>query len=124
MAVEFATPKIPTPHRVVFLGASTEGWFTASGDERRNRILPRMKQMFADWQEMGAKVLATVDDDLFMVGQPGSPDFTWYLIMEVPDLETVAAMINLVRKDEDGVRLDRVMRLEARVGRPFFLLES
>lgn len=123
MAVEFATPKIPQPYRVVFLGASTNGWFEASGDDRRNKILPRMKQMFTEWRELGARTLATLDDDLFMVGTPGSPDFTWYLIMEVPSLEVLAAMINLVRKDEDGVRLDRVMRLEARVGRPFFLLE-
>ncbi|NIZ10590.1 hypothetical protein [Pseudooceanicola sp. HF7] len=124
MAVEFQAPEIPTPHRVIFLGASTDGWFTASGEERREKVLPRMKKMFADWADMGAKTLATLDDDLFMVGQPSTPDFTWYLIFEVPDQKTIAAMIQCVRQDIDGVRLDRYMRLEARVGRPFFLLES
>jgi hypothetical protein len=123
MAVEFETPRIAKPYRAVILGASTSGWFQASGEERREKILPRMKEMFAEWKEMGARVLATVDDDLFMVGPPGSPDFTWYLIFEVPELETLAAMINGIRKDVNGVRLDRYFRLEARIGRPFFLLE-
>ncbi|WMS44633.1 hypothetical protein RDV64_09725 [Acuticoccus sp. MNP-M23] len=123
MAVEFQAPRMGEPLRVIFLGASTSGWFDATGEARRNEILPRMKALFAEWEEMGAKCLATVDDDLFMVGQPGSPDFTWYLIMDVPSAETVAAMINLVRKDRDGMRLDQVMRLEAKLGRPFFLLE-
>ena len=124
MAVEFKAPEIPVPHRVIFLGASTAGWFEASGEERREKVLPRMKQLFADWADMGAKVLATLDDDLFMVGEPSTPDFTWYLIFEVPDQRTIAAMIQCVRQEIDGVRLDRYMRLEARTGRPFFLLES
>ncbi len=123
MAVEFQAPRIPDPLRVIFLGASTSGWFDATGEERREKILPRMKALFTEWEEMGAKCLATVDDDLFMVGQPGSPDFTWYLIMDVPSIETVSAMIHLVRKDRDGMRLDEVMRLEAKIGRKFFLLE-
>lgn len=124
MAVEFQAPRIPDPLRVIFLGASTSGWFDATSEDRREKILPRMKALFAEWEEMGAKCLATVDDDLFMVGQPGSPDFTWYLIMEVASVEMVSAMIHLVRKDRDGMRLDEVMRLEAKIGRKFFLLES
>jgi hypothetical protein len=123
MAVEFQTPKIPKPYRVIFLGASTQGWFQASGEDRREKILPRLKEMFAEWREMGAKMLATVDDDLFMVGEPRSTGYTWYLIFDVPELESVAAMINSIRKDVNGVRLDRYFRLEARVGRAFFPLE-
>ncbi len=124
MTVEFVTPKIPSPLRVIFLGASYDGWYKADGDERRNKCLPAMKELFAEWLQMGAKPLATVDDDLFMVGSPGSPDFTWYLIYEVPNLETVASMIHRVRADRNGVRLDKYMRLEAKMGRPFFLIEN
>jgi len=123
MALEFVTPKIPSPLRVIFLGASTEGWYQASGETRRAQVLPAMRALFDEWLEMGAKPLATLDDDLFMVGSPGAPDFTWYLIYEVPSPEILAAMIHRVRTDRDGVRLDRYMRLEARIGRPFFLVE-
>jgi hypothetical protein len=123
MAVEFRHPTVPRPLRVVILGAATEGWYQASGEDRRDRLLPRLEAMFAEWRGMGAKVLATVDDDLFMVGQPAGSGSSWYLVMDVPDLDTVAAMIDCLRRDVDGVRLDRAFRLEARIGRPFFLLE-
>lgn len=124
MVREFVAPKIPSPLRAIFLGASTEGWFKADGGERREQVLPAMQALFDEWVEMGAKPLATVDDDLFMVGSPGSPDFTWYLIYDVPSTEVLAAMIHRVRADRDGVRLDKYMRLEARMGRPFFLVEG
>jgi len=124
MAVDFKRPKVPRPLRVVILGAATEGWYQASAEDRRDRILPRIEAMFAEWRSMGAKVLATVDDDLFMTGQPTGTGWSWYLVLDVPDPDTVAAMIDAARIEVDGVRLDRVIRLEARIGRPFFLLES
>ena len=124
MAVEFVVPEVPKPYRVILLGAATNGWFEASDEERREKVLPRFKEMIEEWREMGAKVLATIDDDLFMVGQPGAPDFTWYLIFEIPSLEVVAAMIHCLRRTSNGVRLDRYIRIEARIGRPFFLLEG
>jgi len=124
MAVEFQVPTVPTPLRVVLLGAATQGWFNASDEERREKVLPRFKQMIEEWKAMGAKVLATVDDDLFMVGEPGAPDFTWYLIFEIPTMDVLAAMIHRVRATTEGVRLDRYIRIEGRIGRPFFLLEG
>jgi hypothetical protein len=33
-------------------------------------------------------------------------------------------MLQRIRETVDGVRLDAYMRWEARIGRPFFLLES
>ena len=124
MAVEFVVPEVPKPYRVILLGAATNGWFEASDEERREKVLPRFKEMIEEWREMGANVLATIDDDLFMVGQPGAPDFTWYLIFEIPSLEVLAAMIHCVRRTSNGVRLDRYIRIEGRIGRPFFLLEG
>jgi len=123
MTVEFKHPEVPSPLRVVVLGAATEGWYQASAHDRTDRLLPRLMQMFADWRKMGARVLATVDDDLFMVGQPPGGGWSWYLVMDVPDLPTLAAMIDALRAEVDGVRLDRAFRLEARIGRPFFPLE-
>ncbi len=124
MATEFTTPKVAQPHRVLLLGAAVAGWFEASDEERRERVLPRFKEMLKEWEELGARYLASLDDDLFMVGAPGSPDFTWYLMFEVPTLDVLAAMIDAVRRNVDGVRLDRYIRIEAKIGRPFFLLEN
>lgn len=124
MPVDFVPPTFPTPRRVILLGAATQGWYAAGDDERRERVLPRFKQMVEEWIALGARPLATLDDDLFMVGEPGAPDFTWYLMFEVPSLEVVAGMIQRVREPVDGVRLDAYVRFEARSGRPFFLLEG
>ncbi len=124
MAVDFVPPEVPKPYRAILLGAATQGWFQASDKERREKVLPRFKGMIEEWQNMGAKALATVDDDLFMVGEPGAPDFTWYLIFEIPSLEVFAAMIQCVRKTVNGTRLDRYIRIEGRLGRPFFLIEG
>lgn len=123
MTVEMVTPEMPTPRRAILLGAATSAYYTASDEDRRARILPRFKRMVEEWQELGARTLATLDDDLFMVGEPGSPDFTWYLLFEVDRLETVVAMIQRIRETVDGVRMDEYVRFEAHVGRPFFLLE-
>ncbi len=124
MAVEFTAPEIPSPLRVILLGAATQGWFQASDEERREKVLPRFRDIITEWEGLGAKVLATIDDDLFMVGEPSTPDVTWYLIFEVPSQAAVAGMIQCLRRTVDGVRLDRYIRIEARFGRPFFLLEK
>lgn len=122
-AVDFEVPSLPAPHRVLLLGAATRGWYEAEDDERRERILPRFKAMMDEWRQLGARVLATLDDDLFMVGPPGPANHTWYLLLEVDDLDVLAAMTQRIRTTVDGVRMDKYVRFQARIGRPFFLLE-
>jgi hypothetical protein len=109
---------------MVFLGAMTSAYYGAGDAERRERILPRFKQLVEEWQGLGAHVLATFDDDLLMVGEPASTGWTFYLMLEVDQLETAVAMIQRIREPVDGVSMDRYVRFEARVGRPFFLLEQ
>jgi hypothetical protein len=109
--------------RAVFLGSMTSAWYEASEEERSQRILPRFSQLMAEWRDLGAKVLATVDDDLLMVGQPQSTGNTFYIILEIGELNDVVKMVQRIRETVDGVRLDTYMRWEARIGRPFFLLE-
>lgn len=122
MPVEFQRPKVPRPLRVMILGASTEGWYQADAEDRTMRILPRLQAMFAAWGAMGAVCLATVDDDLFVAGNGGA--WNWYLTFDVPDLDSLTAMIDELRLEVAGVRLDRYFRLDARVGRAFFPLEA
>jgi DNA-binding Lrp family transcriptional regulator len=111
------------PLRAVLLGAMTSAWYEADNDDRRERILPRFKQIVEEWRQIGAKVLATVDDDLLMVGEPRSTGYTFYLIVEIERFDDVVEMIQRIREAVDGVRMDEYVRFEARVGRPFFLLE-
>jgi hypothetical protein len=122
--VEMVYPSAESRLRVVFLGAMTSSFYEASEEERRTRVLPRFAQLMEEWRELGARLLATVDDDLLMVGEPHSTGVTFYLVFEIDRFEVAMAMIQRLREPVDGVRMDRYARFEARVGRPFFLLEG
>lgn len=117
-------PDATSTLRVVLLGAMTSAYYEASDDQRRTRILPRFKQLVEEWRELGVRILATVDDDLLMVGEPRSTGYTFYVVVEIARLENATAMIQRIRETVDGVRMDEYLRFEARVGRPFFLLED
>lgn len=123
MAVEFEAPVMQPPHRIILLGAMTSAWYEATDDARRTRILPRFSGLMEEWRALGVRILGTLDDDLFMVGEPRVGGVTFYLMCEVDRMETIVAMLERIRETVDGVRLDAYMRFEARVGRPFFLLE-
>ena len=123
MAVEMVFPRVSGSLRVLFLGAMTSAWYEAGEEARREQVLPRFKQLTQEWLDLGATPLATLDDDLLMVGQPVSTGYTFFLMFEVERLETVVEMIQRLREPVDGVRMDTYARFEARVGRPFFLLE-
>ncbi|MGZ8793732.1 MAG: hypothetical protein ACXW0F_03705 [Gaiellaceae bacterium] len=123
MGVEMVYPEGGGPFRALFLGAMTRAYYESTDDERRERILPRFKQLADEWMNLGAKILATVDDDLLMVGEPQSTGFTFYIVAEVERVETVVEMIQRIRETVEGIRMDAYIRFEARIGRPFFLLE-
>ena len=110
--------------RILVLGGGAPAYFEASEDEKRDVFLPAFRAMLADWEALGARVVASFCDDVLQVGpaEPGS--WTWYLIFDVADVDVVAGMINRVRLEVDGIRLDRYVRFEVRVGRPFWAREE
>jgi len=112
------------PHRILVLGGGLPAYFEASEDEKRDVFLPRFKTLLADWEGLGARVVASFCDDVLQVGPAASGAWAWYLIFEVDELDTASAMIDLVRREQDGVRLDRYVRFEVRIGRPFWAREE
>jgi len=109
--------------RALLLGAMTSEFYQIRTDDEREKIIRCFHQLMQEWARLGAHVLSTFDDDLFMVGEPASSRFTFYLMFEVDGAQTVTDMIQLVREPIDGIRMNRFVRFEARIGRPFFLLE-
>ena len=85
-------------------------------------IVPAIKEAFDDLGgRFGAKVLGTLDDDQVMVGNSPSWPWTAYILADVPDLDAVVAICNIVREAPIGEhRLWRYLRIEARVGRELF----
>jgi len=109
--------------RALLIGSMTSAWYEATDEERRDKILPRFAELMNEWRDIGASVLATLDDDLLMVGYPQSTGNTFYVILEINALDDVVKMIQRIRETVGGVRLDAYMRWEARIGRSFFLLD-
>lgn len=116
--------KIPRPYRVMLAGAPLESFFSASEEEKNEQFMPRFVAVLAKWEERGARVVASFCDDVLTVAPPRTADFVWHLIFDVDDLDIVAAMISDVRTAENGVRLDRYIAFEARIGRPFWAREE
>lgn len=85
-------------------------------------LIEATRAAFADLHgRFGVTVLGTMDDDELMVGQSASYPWTAYILADVPDLDAVRQVCNIVRETPVGEhRLWRYMRIEARVGRPLF----
>jgi hypothetical protein len=117
----YVPPDFAPPYRVMVLAAATRGWYDASTDERLDLYLPRFRQLLERWEKLGARLLYSFDDDFFMAGEPGNPRHSIYVLYEVDSLDVVPAMMQEVREEVDGARLDRCFRFEAKVGRALFL---
>ena len=110
--------------RVLVLGGGLPAYFDASADEKENVFQPRFRALLAHWEELGARVVASFCDDVLQVGPVVPGAWAWYLVYDVDDLETTSRMLDAVRLDRDGIRLDKYVRFELRIGRPFFAREE
>jgi hypothetical protein len=106
------------------VGGGLAAYFDAPEDEKRQVFLPAFRRLLARWEELGARVVASFCDDVLQVGpaEPGRP--AWFLVYDLDDLDVAARMIDAVREPVEGVRVDRYVRFELRVGRPFWEREE
>jgi hypothetical protein len=109
--------------RVLFCIGVTPEFFTGSGQDRKDAF-EAITKGFSDLRgRFGVEVLGTIDDDQLMVGASLDWPWTCYILADVPDIETVAAVCNILRETEvgdGGDMLWRYLKIEARVGRPLF----
>jgi hypothetical protein len=107
--------------RVLFCFGVTQRFFDAE-PESVPRIAAAITEAFADLGgRFGVRVLGTMDDDELQVGASAAWPWTAYVLADVPDLQTVAKVTNVLREAEiEGARLWKYLRIEARVGRPLF----
>ena len=107
--------------RVLFCFGVTQSFF----DEEPARVSELAKGIAEAFADLGGRfwitVLGTMDDDELMVGSSETWPWTCYILADVPDLETVTRVCNVVREAEvGGHRLWRYLKVEARVGRRLF----
>ncbi len=107
--------------RVLFCFGVTQSFFDAD-PASVPAIAKTITDAFADLGgRFGIRVLGTMDDDELQVGASIVWPWTAYVLADVPDIETVTKVTNLLRETEvDGSRLWKYMRVEARIGRPLF----
>jgi len=116
--VEYAEPDFEPPHRVLVLVASTDGWYGAAGEERE-AATDELGAIFREAEEAGARLIASFDDDLFLTGQPAPLPYSIFVLYDVDDLTVVVRLVHRLRTSPAA----RYLRLEARVGRPLFVLD-
>lgn len=115
----YTAPSFTPPYRVLVLIASTAGWYAAPSEER-GRALARMAELLRASEERGARLVGSMDDDLLATGQPSSLPYSIYVLYDVDDLEIIVRMVHELRASELG----GLLRMEARIGRPLFLLAN
>ncbi|MBC3189596.1 hypothetical protein H7X46_00755 [Pseudonocardia sp. C8] len=120
----FEPPTLEHPVRVMIFGACRETWYAASDREREEQALPALRSLLDDWRAMGLDLIASFDDDYFLVGQPGSLQYAFFILAEVESVERLVTIVNRARTTVDGLRADRWFRFEARAGRRLFLLDN
>ena len=117
-AVEYPAPGFDPPYRVMLLMAATDGWFDADPSEREVAT-DELSRLLRETEERGARLLASFDDDLFLSGQPAPLPYTIHILYDVDDLALVVDLVHRLRTSD----LARFLRLEARIGRPLFVLD-
>ena len=118
-----AAQERPWPWRMIVRGGFREGWMLAPQEEK-NEVFHAWVAAHERWKEMGCRLLATLDDELNMVGQPGARLWNFYSVWEIPEPSIVYDLLNLFRVEEPGtIRLDKYFSIETVVGKPVVTLE-
>ena len=117
--MEYAEPDFDPPYRVLVLVAATDGWYGASREERE-AATDELGAILREAEDGGARMLASFDDDLVLTGQPAPLPYTIFVLYDVDDLAVVVRLVHRLRTSV----VARYLRLEARVGRPLFVLEN
>jgi hypothetical protein len=118
-----AAQERPWPWRMIVRGGFRDGWMLAPQEEK-NDVFHAWVAVHERWKEMGCRLLATLDDELNMVGQPAARLWNFYSVWEIPEPSIVYDLLNLFRvEDPDTIRLDKYFSIETVVGKPVVTLE-
>jgi hypothetical protein len=113
--------RLSAPLRVLFCMGVGQSYSDAP-PSTREAVLHALEEAFADLRErFRITVLGTMDDDRLRVVPTQGWPWTAYILADVPDIDTVMKVCNLLRETpvEDS-KLSRYVCMEARVGRRLF----
>ncbi|WP_144107513.1 hypothetical protein [Paraburkholderia sp. BCC1886] len=106
------------PLRVLFCCGVTQNFFDLPR-EQISEVWQAYGKMLAEVEAINkVRVLGVMDDDRLVVGQSDGAPWTFYIMADVADFDTAAAVCNLYRTTPVGeYNLWRYGKIEARVGR-------
>ncbi|HEX3635006.1 MAG TPA: hypothetical protein VHV99_05875 [Paraburkholderia sp.] len=106
------------PLRVLFCCGVTQNFFDLPR-EKIGEVWQAYGKMLTEIQAMeSVRVLGVMDDDRLVVGSSDGAPWTFYIMADVADFDTAAAVCNLYRTTPVGeYNLWRYGKIEARVGR-------
>ena len=111
------------PWRMIVRGAFQDAWSTATQQEKDD-VFHAWIDIHREWQERGCTLVATLDDELNLVGQPGARLWNFYSLWEIPGPQVTLELLNPFRtEDPERIRLDRYFRFELVVGTPISSME-
>ncbi|MBN3851931.1 hypothetical protein G3N59_00935 [Paraburkholderia sp. Ac-20340] len=106
------------PLRVLFCCGVTQNFFDLPREQIGTVWQAYGKMLSAIDAMEGVQVLGIMDDDRLTVGQSDGAPWTFYIMADVVDFDTVTAVCNLYRTTPVGeYNLWRYGKIEARVGR-------
>ena len=109
--------------RMIVRGAFQDAWSTATQAEK-DEVFHTWIDIHKRWQAEGCRLVATLDDELNMVGQPGGRLWNFYSVWEIPDPTMTKRLLDPFRTEDPSViRLDRFFRFELVVGNPISSME-
>ena len=105
--------------RALVMGRINDAWPEGTHEEKYDHFWPAFVKLHKRWKDLGAKLLGTIDDSILMVGAPTQRQFNFYELYEVPDVETIRRMLEVVRRsDMEDVNIYRYLRFEVIIGPP------
>ncbi|WP_321815505.1 MULTISPECIES: hypothetical protein [unclassified Paraburkholderia] len=106
------------PLRVLFCCGVTQNFFDLPREQIGTVWQAYGKMLSAIDAMEGVQILGIMDDDRLTVGQSDGAPWTFYIMADVVDFDTVTAVCNLYRTTPVGeYNLWRYGKIEARVGR-------
>lgn len=101
--------------RVLICAGVLPSFFQAPEGERKN-VFNMCKEVFGHLESrFGVKVLGSLDDDQVQIGPTLTYPWTFYILCDAPDFDSVAKVVNQLRQGQSP--LYKYIKLETRIGR-------
>lgn len=111
------------PWRMIVQGWFEDAWWQAT-DEERQVAYEGWIGLHRQWQQLGARLICTIDDELNLVGRPRGGGWSFYTIWEIPTPALTYELLTMLHTPlRSGHKLTSYFSLQTVVGKPIISME-